>query len=153
MGTLLSSSHFVRMSSNNVHSSGLSATPDVDAVILEYLKSKGYRDVEAAMREQVRFAGSRPLSDIAESITNDQAVINAVKFHDDNEFTSDRYQQSYQLFSDWVLSSLELYKNELSKLLFPVMVHCYLDLVKKGFTDDAIEFLNKHGPTHQLSHP
>ncbi len=37
-------------------------------------------------------------------------------------------------------------------MLYPVFVHCYLDLVSKGYTDEAKEFMDKFEGDHAGGH-
>jgi transcription initiation factor TFIID subunit 5 len=48
-----------------------------------------------------------------------------------------------------VEASLDIYRNELMAVLFPVFVHCYLELVVKGFPHDAATFMEEFRTDHQ----
>lgn len=52
----------------------------------------------------------------------------------------------------WIGNSLEMYKYELHAVAFPVFVHCFLDLVAKGFVDQAQAFLRRHAHDHTRLH-
>ncbi|CCE81732.1 Piso0_002398 [Millerozyma farinosa CBS 7064] len=64
----------------------------------------------------------------------------------------DIYFRVYSILRNWVGSSLDLYKPELSRLLYPIFVHCFLELVAKNFTSRAKEFLDKFKEDHVLLH-
>jgi transcription initiation factor TFIID subunit 5 len=67
-------------------------------------------------------------------------------------YFSRRYLHAYQSLTDWVYSSLDIYKNEVIQVLYPVFVHCYLELVLKGFKEEARKFLNKYKSHHTHFH-
>lgn len=71
---------------------------------------------------------------------SDAAVVNYIMFYNQEENTRTRYDESYTKFRDWVHSSLDLYKPELLAVLFPVFVHCYLDLLAKGYVEEGTWF-------------
>jgi transcription initiation factor TFIID subunit 5 len=43
-------------------------------------------------------------------------------------------------------------QNELSRVLYPVFVHCFLDLIEKNCVELAREFLEKYLPDHERLH-
>lgn len=55
------------------------------------------------------------------------------------------YTENYEQLQTFVHSSLESYRPELSKLLYPVFVHMYLELVCSDHSEQAIDFMNKFG--------
>jgi hypothetical protein len=48
-----------------------------------------------------------------------------------------QYHRNYELLESWVLSSLELYKNEFIPLLFPIFSYFYIELIAKGFLKEV----------------
>lgn len=46
----------------------------------------------------------------------------------------------------FVESSLDVYKHELGMILYPVLVHMYLELVYNGHQDKAISLMKRFGP-------
>jgi len=56
-----------------------------------------------------------------------------------------RYLQEYDRLAAWVDSSLDLYKSELSRVLWPVFVQCYLGLVRRNATAEAHALMTRHG--------
>jgi hypothetical protein len=48
--------------------------------------------------------------DLALHITEDQTVASQIAMFDNSKYTADRYSMSYQLFAEWILSSLDMYK-------------------------------------------
>ena len=70
-------------------------------------------------------------------LDSDAAVVNYIMFYNQEENARTRYDESYSKFRDWVHTSLDLYKPELLAMLFPVFVHCYIDLVSKGYFEEG----------------
>ncbi|PHH75393.1 hypothetical protein CDD80_2400 [Ophiocordyceps camponoti-rufipedis] len=63
-----------------------------------------------------------------------------------------KYHKSFKLVKDWIDSNLDLYKFELSKLLWPIFVYSFLDLVGNGYADDSKTFLKELGHNFQPAH-
>lgn len=62
------------------------------------------------------------------------------------------YYRAYSMLRNWVETSLDLYKPELSRISYPIFVHCFLELISKGFTAHAKAFLDKFKDDHVLLH-
>ncbi|CAK7892075.1 transcription initiation factor TFIID subunit 5 [[Candida] anglica] len=68
------------------------------------------------------------------------------------ESNPETYLQAYSMLRSWVATSLDLYKPELSRILYPIFIHCYLELISKGFVADAKKFLDKFKDDHMMLH-
>ncbi|KAJ4460359.1 putative Transcription initiation factor TFIID subunit 5 [Paratrimastix pyriformis] len=62
----------------------------------------------------------------------------------------EEYLKAVQDISEWAYSSLELFRGELLAVLYPVLVHSYLELVKRGFEADAQTLLRRFRHHHDL---
>lgn len=69
------------------------------------------------------------------------------RHHDPNVYIA-----AYAMLRNWVDTSLELYRPELSRLLYPIFVHCFLELVAKLFTTHAKDFFNRFHHDHLTLH-
>ncbi|KAF2313016.1 hypothetical protein GH714_008764 [Hevea brasiliensis] len=69
-----------------------------------------------------------------------------------SEDTPARYNDEYSKLRSWTHSSLDLYKPELLRVLYPVFVHCYMDLVAKGHMQEARTFFNSFREDHEMMH-
>jgi len=125
---------------------------EINAVVLNYLKKKGYTHSLKHFEEE---AGVATLPELAQKVQQDPASItNYILFHNAKaDSTADDYINNYSTFKDWVNGSLNTNRAELRNVLFPVFVHCYLDLIEKGFTKEAITFMTVHGVSHREIHP
>ncbi|EGW34225.1 uncharacterized protein SPAPADRAFT_134515 [Spathaspora passalidarum NRRL Y-27907] len=62
------------------------------------------------------------------------------------------YTTAYSMLRRWVDSSLDLYKPELSRVLYPLFIHCFLELISKGYDTDAKKFFDKFKSDHLILH-
>ncbi|KAJ2827742.1 Transcription initiation factor TFIID subunit 5, partial [Coemansia sp. 'formosensis'] len=131
----------------------------VDKVVLQYLKSKGYRDAEKALRADAKLLGQESsLGDMAQAfpgseVGSDASVPNWIMFYNEaEEGNPDAYNQSYGELRRWIDSSLDVYKHELYAASYPVFVHSYLDLLMRGLSGKAVEFMRRYGSDHVVHH-
>ncbi|ORY11974.1 WD40-repeat-containing domain protein [Clohesyomyces aquaticus] len=69
-----------------------------------------------------------------------------------NEAAGPKYTRSMELLRKYTEDSLELYRPELRKLLWPVFVYSFLDLVREYFTRDAEQFFATYKPHFEREH-
>lgn len=60
------------------------------------------------------------------------------------------YEDNYKQLQRFVDRSLDSYRFELSKLLYPVFVHMYLELVCSGHEEQSISFMKQFGKQQEL---
>ncbi|XP_027941717.1 transcription initiation factor TFIID subunit 5-like isoform X2 [Vigna unguiculata] len=65
---------------------------------------------------------------------------------------SARYHDGYGRLRSWAYRSLESYKHELLRVLYPVFIHCFMDLVAKGHLQEAWNFFNTFREDHEMLH-
>ncbi|CAJ1973644.1 unnamed protein product [Sphenostylis stenocarpa] len=63
-----------------------------------------------------------------------------------------RFHDGYSKLRTWTYSSLDLYKHELLRVLYPVFIHCFMDLVAKGHVQEARNFFNTFREDHEMMH-
>ncbi|KAK0652025.1 TAF5-like protein [Cercophora newfieldiana] len=105
------------------------------AQVTDYLKKKGFTKTEAIFRQETAHLGpdGRP----------------AVRSDDPGP---KRYLRGFILLRDWIEKNLEIYKFELRKLLWPVFVYSYIELVTQGYTDEAKHLLTTLRPQLENVH-
>lgn len=59
------------------------------------------------------------------------------------------YQNSYLELRKFVEESLDIYKYELAMILYPVLVHMYIELLYNGHEDQAADLMAKFGPEQE----
>uniref|UniRef100_A0A0E0LIB7 TFIID subunit TAF5 NTD2 domain-containing protein n=1 Tax=Oryza punctata TaxID=4537 RepID=A0A0E0LIB7_ORYPU len=115
---------------------------EMEKKVHQYLQRKGFRMAELALLEDrtrlstTASSSSHSLSDAALSRSeNDPA----------------RYYDGYSKLRTWAYSSLDHYKHELLRILYPLFVHCFMDLVAEGHTQEACSFFHTFREDHEHS--
>lgn len=108
-----------------------------DLKVLEYLSKKGYVRTEAMLRKESEPTAANGTSIVPQS--SDQGGAKATK--------------AFELLRKYLDDILDVYKPELRKLLWPVFVYSYLDLVREYFTKDAEAFFAKYRNNFERDHP
>ncbi|KIW00851.1 hypothetical protein, variant [Verruconis gallopava] len=128
-----STPHFARLCQPvNRHSLVLELTP---AQVLEYLNKKGYSKTEATLRREVADRDGTPISR---------------KVQDKGW---EKYSESYTLLENYVDDTLEVYRPELVRLLWPIFVQSYFGLVIDFCPPEALSaFFREHSPRFQREH-
>lgn len=62
------------------------------------------------------------------------------------------HDRPYLALRDWTEKSLDLYKPELRRVLYPVFIHIYLDLISKGHFARAKSFFEENAVDHATLH-
>ncbi|ONK70437.1 uncharacterized protein A4U43_C05F33720 [Asparagus officinalis] len=108
---------------------------DIEKTVLAYLKKKGFKQTELALQEEQNRISSSSLADPSRSKNG------AARYHD-----------GYNKLRSWAYGSLDLYKHELLRVLYPVFIHCFMDLVAEGHMQEARTFFNTFREDHELMH-
>lgn len=106
----------------------MSFMADLDAKVLEYLSKKGYSRTEAMLRKESSKQDSegRPLPSRAEDAGAAQ------------------YTTAFDLVARWIETVLDIYKVELKRLLWPLFVYSFTNLVSDFYPKEAEIFFNTH---------
>jgi transcription initiation factor TFIID subunit 5 len=88
--------------------------------VLEYLSKKGYVRTEAMLRKE---SEPQPTSQVLATNSTEAGGV--------------KYTKAFELMRKYIEDNLDLYRPELKKLLWPVFVYSFLDLVRDYFTKDA----------------
>ncbi|KAJ7521127.1 hypothetical protein O6H91_19G039200 [Diphasiastrum complanatum] len=127
----------------------------IEKAVLAYLKSKGYRAAELAFQDEQQKQQQHPSP---KSLPTPQpsmlspSVVNHILLYSKSDNEASRYKEGYSKLRLWVHSSLDLYKNELLRILYPVFVHSFMDLVAKGFAQEARSFFQSFREDHEAMH-
>eukprot|EP01116_Phalansterium_solitarium_P021081 TRINITY_DN6434_c0_g1_i1.p1 TRINITY_DN6434_c0_g1~~TRINITY_DN6434_c0_g1_i1.p1 ORF type:complete len:651 (-),score=33.48 TRINITY_DN6434_c0_g1_i1:10-1962(-) len=120
-----------------------------DRIVLTYLKKRGYRNAEAALKAEAQVL---PLDQYLRFTERELELAgnvgNFILMHSSAE-KPESYKQSYIAFKEWIHSSLDIYQQEMVGVLYPVFVHFYLDLIEKGFSSLAADFLTSQRREHE----
>ncbi|XP_044428621.1 transcription initiation factor TFIID subunit 5 [Triticum aestivum] len=92
---------------------------EMERKVQQYLHRKGFRLAELALQEERNRHSTTSLSDVSLSRSDNDPA---------------RYHDGYNKLRTWAYSSLDQYKHELLRILYPVFIHCFMDLVSEGHT-------------------
>ncbi|KAJ4707789.1 Transcription initiation factor TFIID subunit 5 [Melia azedarach] len=119
--------------------------------VATYLKKKGFSDAENALQAEIQrnknSNNSNPID-----ILNDPELSKFFRSFSESEDGPARYLEEYNKLRSWTYSSLDLYKHELLHVLYPVFIHCFMDLVAKKHIQEARAFFNNFREDHEMLH-
>ena len=108
---------------------------DLDVAVLNYLKKRGFSAAQEKFLEESKIKPQGPLPPQKNDLDS-VSFLNYVLFHNVDESAA-TYEKNFSVFKEWVNSSLILYRKELYSVLYPVFIHCYLDLVQKNYQKEG----------------
>lgn len=130
------------------------ASEALDRVVLRYLARRGYKSAagvlraEAGLAQRVGEEEARGGMSLASAMGADAAISDHLLWRSEAESDPRRVIEGYGRLRDWAQASLEAYKHELVRVLFPAFAHCLIDLVKRGYGEEAREFYARHHADH-----
>ncbi|CAO1619192.1 unnamed protein product [Sympodiomycopsis kandeliae] len=140
------------------------------SAVLDFLKARGYQQVEAAIKAEMK-AGSSSASQQARTISLDElasksaprdALATSAANQQDNSPSSPAQQslevlaaealkidktdriRGFGMVRNWCQGGLDVYQTELQPLLLPLFVHAYLDLIEMGAESAAFSLYAIH---------
>ncbi|GAB0134786.1 hypothetical protein EsDP_00003143 [Epichloe bromicola] len=114
---------------------GAMSNQNLNQIVTDYLLKRGFNRTEEIFRQESKHLGAdgKPIQQLA-------------------SIGPKKYQKAFRLLKEWVENNLELYKFELSKLLWPVFVYSFLELASQGYTEDSKLFLKELSHYFQRVH-
>ncbi|KAJ3189482.1 hypothetical protein HDU85_003113 [Gaertneriomyces sp. JEL0708] len=123
-----------------------------DRLVATYLRSRGFKQAENAFKAEAKLLS---LDDVDQALIQrgEASVPDYILYYNENEANQpDAYKQSYSRLRKWIDDSIDKYKFELRRVLYPIFVHSYLDLITRGLRDEAKKFLNAFKSDHLELH-
>ncbi|EXB86688.1 Transcription initiation factor TFIID subunit 5 [Morus notabilis] len=119
-----------------------------------YLKKKGFKQTEHAFQEELQHSKTTnsSSSQISSNSQFDPDIAKQILSFAESENGPTRYQDGYSKLRSWTYSSLDLYRNELLRVLYPVFIHYFMDLVANGHLQEARSFFNSFREDHEIMH-
>ncbi|KAH8652200.1 WD40-repeat-containing domain protein [Xylariales sp. PMI_506] len=105
-------------------------------LVTDYLLKRGYTRTEAAFRKEIANVETNGKSDDEK----------------ESKIKPEKYRDAFESLVKWVEQSLDLYKFELAKVLWPVFVYSFLDLVKLNYKNHAKQLMEKHKERFEKIH-
>ncbi|CAI5515559.1 unnamed protein product [Closterium sp. Naga37s-1] len=127
----------------------------IERAVLAYLRRKGYKNAELAFKDDSKTQTLDALVTVggkAAAAELDKNLANQIMLYSRSEKAPACYVEGYRKLRAWVHSSLDLYKNELLRVLYPVFVHAFLELVTQDHPDAARALMEAHGADHARLH-
>ncbi|KAG6012262.1 hypothetical protein E4U43_007877 [Claviceps pusilla] len=114
---------------------GAMSNQNLNQIVTDYLLKRGFNRTEEVFRQESKHLGAdgKPVQQLA-------------------NIGPKKYQKAFKLLKEWVENNLELYKFELSKLLWPMFVYSFLELAGQGYTEESKLFLKELGHHFQQVH-
>ena len=113
--------------------------------IEKYLREKGFEETLNTLQYECSIKDKAIVSAAVEGATKNQHILHHSP--DDPKKHSEQYSKLRDFVSG---SSLDVYKMELEQVLFPIFVHCFLEMIGKGHTEEAQIFWRKYVSDHEL---
>jgi transcription initiation factor TFIID subunit 5 len=129
---------------------------DLNRIVLEYLNKKGYTRTEAMLRvESARTptpAGGAPSGSGYNSPRNGSRPSTPIAQRPAVPEDPSAFIRGYSQLKNWTESSLDLYQPELRRILYPIFVHIFLELIGKNHSTDAKKFFDEYSVDHAVLH-
>ncbi|KAH8595957.1 WD40-repeat-containing domain protein [Bisporella sp. PMI_857] len=119
--------------------------------VIEYLLKKGYNRTEQTLREESKTIDkdSKPIpprpSGAGPAATTNGAGAAGPAGPSNGVGGVSKYGQGFKLLKSWVETSLDIYKYELRRILWPVFIYSFLEMVLQGYPQDASNYLRAFG--------
>ncbi|KAJ1567552.1 Transcription initiation factor TFIID subunit 5, partial [Nowakowskiella sp. JEL0078] len=135
----------------------MSESAKVDMAVDSYLRSKGYINAAQSLRNEANLQPHiESLKDVQASLKTAMPEISIpdyILFYNANEANNKSvYEDSFESYRKWIDESVDVYKIELRRTIWPVFVTMYLDLVAKGETELSRRFMDKFKSDHLELH-
>ncbi|KAM7255708.1 hypothetical protein ACFE04_008606 [Oxalis oulophora] len=115
-----------------------------------YLKKKGFKggatDLSNLLQQQQHDNNNNNL------LSSDPELSKFILSYSQSDTAPARYHDSYSKLRSWTYNSLDLYKHELLRVLYPVFIHCFMDLVANEHAQHARNFFNTFREDHEMMH-
>jgi transcription initiation factor TFIID subunit 5 len=109
--------------------------------VVQFLKKNNLKDTEALLKKEANITDEDIEQDANSSqlSNNVTTVLAAYKSDEDPSL----YEHHYVLLTHFVEKSLDVHRCELARILYPVFVHMYLELVFNDYETQAKHFFDK----------
>lgn len=138
-------------SSSEANNSGNKLNEEMHSSVLAFIKKLGYRQTEQIFRDEARNAGIETIafelraeqdsslqpSILLEKMSDNIHKISEIEGGESSKNGDSTYEIMFAQLKKWTYNSLDIYRDELSQILYPMFVHCFLDLVAKNFSSSG----------------
>ncbi|KAI9905289.1 hypothetical protein PsorP6_013523 [Peronosclerospora sorghi] len=140
----------------------------MDELLLQYLQTRGYHVTKEKRLESHGTEDERHgvvgdettcMDDVSIEkyahqlgLSTEACTANHLLFYGLTGGNPEIYHDAYGKLVDWICTSLDMYRSELHAVAFPVFVHCYLELLSKGFIESGRHFFHRYASDHTRLH-
>ncbi|EPS72043.1 hypothetical protein M569_02713, partial [Genlisea aurea] len=122
---------------------------EIEKVVLTYLEKRGFKQTGVAFQQEVQESSKG--SNSSSNVQFDADIAKKIlSFNEENSPV--HYHEGYGKLRSWAYSSLDQYQHELVRVLYPVFIHAFMDLVSKGHIQEARAFFNSFRGDHEIAH-
>ncbi|KIJ45050.1 hypothetical protein M422DRAFT_29906 [Sphaerobolus stellatus SS14] len=135
--------------------SNVTNPPNVQRVVLDYLRNRGFKKAEQALRDELDSSEATATNEAASATGGLKQLLASLDAKGAEEVLTLDSADKAEGFKDlesWVDGSLDMYRPEFRPLLFPIFVHFYLDLIEFGFKEEALSFFTTYSTSLPPSH-
>lgn len=126
---------------------------EIEKAVVAYLKKKGFKQTEVAFHEEQQQQQQQQSKNSSSNSQTDPDIAKLIlSFTSESESLPAQYHDGYSKLRSWAHNSLDLYKHELLRVLYPVFIHCFMDLVAKGHLQEARSFFTTFREDHETMH-
>ncbi|KIX09007.1 uncharacterized protein Z518_00085 [Rhinocladiella mackenziei CBS 650.93] len=116
-------------------SGGGMSQQNLNQIVIDYLAKKGYHRTEATLRAESSNQEIPKDGDLKTTLSGPP-----------------RYFEMFTRLSAWTDDALDIYKPEVKRLLWPIFVYSYLDLVKQFYPKEAARLFQKFSEDFKKEH-
>ncbi len=125
------------------------AANEFDKLFGEYLRRRGFevklaKDYEAGKESATKEVSIRELASEMRLGAHTQFMGQILQYSRAEASPAVAYTAAYDALRRWVDSSLDIYRRDLQKILWPLVMHVFLELIRKRFPTEAHKFLEAH---------
>ena len=127
-----------------------STKEDVSTTVTNFLMKRKYAESETS----VQSINTERLEEMAlsTSISNETGITNVFSFAANNNSNPSLFDEQYSNLKSFITGANQVYRTELSTLLFPMFANIYLELVVKCYSSAASGFFSKHSGDFMSEH-
>ncbi|KAK1430720.1 hypothetical protein QVD17_13669 [Tagetes erecta] len=122
---------------------------ELDKAVFMYLKRKGFTQTEQIFQQEQQNKNNKNATDASMSETD---LTKQILTLSQSENIPAMYHDGYSKLRSWTYSSLDLYRHELLRVLYPVFIHCFMDLIAKSHLQEARAFFSSFREDHEIMH-
>ncbi|XP_018023000.1 transcription initiation factor TFIID subunit 5 isoform X2 [Hyalella azteca] len=116
--------------------------------VIQFLKRGNLKSTEEILRKECGFFEPVDVTDTSGALGEEGEVLAAYK----SDGNPAEYQDAFKALSAFVEKSLDAYKYEVAAVLYPVLIHMYLELIYNGHRGEAVELLQNCSSSIEAHH-